>query len=202
MQTFLFTSTQFITYPVQTSDSSLFSLFSRFLTPYNPSTYSPSIAFLFRTNVRLTPLQPLSYPFNDSHSIAFLSTCHPPTYSPSITLLSTHKRPTYSPSIPFLPLYHPPTYSHFYPLTISQLTPVQSHFYPLTIPQLTPLQSLSYSLTIVRLTPYNRLTYPPSNALLIPYKPWPYSRSIDCLSRNNVRLIPLQFHTKVQIYPH
>ena len=93
-------------------------------------------------------------------------------------------------------------YSHFYPLTISQLTPVQSHFYPLTIPQLTPLQSLSYSLTIVRLTLYNRLTYPPSNALLIPYKPWPYSRSIDCLSRNNVRLIPLQFHTKVQIYPH
>ena len=174
MQPFLLTSVQFITYPVQTSDSSLF---NRFLTPYNPSTYSPSIAFLFHTNARLTPLlllQSLSY-----------------------SLIT-------------------PIQSHFYPLTIPQLTPLQLHFYPLTNVRLTPLQSLSYSLTIVLdpykcptypssnvlLTPYNRPTYPPSNALLIPYKPWPYSRSIDCLSRNNVRLIPLQFHTKVQIYPH
>ena len=94
-------------------------------------------------------------------------------------------------------------FNHFLtPLQSPNLLPFDRIFYPLTIPQLTPLQSLSYSLTIVRLTLYNRLTYPPSNALLIPYKPWPYSRSIDCLSRNNVRLIPLQFHTKVQIYPH
>ena len=76
-------------------------------------------------------------------------------------------------------------------------------------PFLTHLQSSDLSskaqyltLTNDPLTPYNRLTCPPSNALLIPYKPWPYSHSIDCLSRNNVRLIPLQFHTKVQIYPH
>ena len=136
MQTFLFTSTQFITYPVQTSDSSLFSLFSRFLTPYNPSTYSPSIAFLFRTNVRLTPLQPLSYPFNDSHSIAFLSTCHPPTYSPSITLLSTHKRPTYSPSIPFLL-----TYNRYLTLTNVRLTPLQTCYLPRTTVRLTHLQT-------------------------------------------------------------
>ena len=141
MQTFLFTSTQFITYPVQTSDSSLFSLFSRFLTPYNPSTYSPSIAFLFRTNVRLTPLQPLSYPFNDSHSIAFLSTCHPPTYSPSITLLSTHKRPAYSPSIPFLLTYNRPTYS------------IQSSDLP-------PFKRLTYSIQTLALLTFNRLLVP------------------------------------------
>ena len=126
--------------------------------------YLRSTRYLSHTNVRLTPLQSLSYPLT----------------IPQLT----------------------PLRSHFYPLTSVRLTPLQSHFYPLTIPQLNPLQSLSYSLTIVRLTLYNRLTYPPSNALLIPYKPWPYSRSIDCLSRNNVRLIPLQFHTKVQIYPH
>ena len=191
MQTFLFTSTQFITYPVQTSDSSLFSLFSRFLTPYNPSTYSPSIAFLFRTNVRLTPLQPLSYPFNDSHSIAFLSTCHPPTYSPSITLLSTHKRPTYSPSIPFLL-----TYNRYLTLTNVRLTPLQTCYLPRTT---------------VRLTPYNHLTYSPSNTLLILYKPLSNPTSIECLFRKNVRVIPssnvvnaspFQCHTKVQIYPH
>ena len=165
MQTFLFTSTQFITYPVQTSDSSLFSLFSRFLTPYNPSTYSPSIAFLFRTNVRLTPLQPLSYPFNYSHSIAFLSTYNPPTYSPSITLLSTHKRPTYSPSIPFLL-----TYNRYLTLTNVRLTPLQKCYF----------------------TPYNRPTYPPSNALLIPYKPLSKPTSIECLFCKNVQIIPLQ----------
>ena len=136
MQTFLFTSTQFITYPVQTSDSSLFSLFSRFLTPYNPSTYSPSIAFLFRTNVRLTPLQPLSYPFNYSHSIAFLSTYNPPTYSPSITLLSTHQRPTYSPSIPFLL-----TYNRYLTLTNVRLTPLQTCYLPRTTVRLTHLQT-------------------------------------------------------------
>ena len=121
MQPFLLTSVQFITYPVQTSDSSLF---NRFLTPYNLSTYSPSIAFLFRTNVRLTPLQPLSYPFNYCHSIAFLSTYNPPTYSPSIALLSTRKRPTYSPSIAFLLTY----------LQSSDLLPLRPLFKHNTLP--------------------------------------------------------------------
>ena len=121
MRPFLLTSVQFITYPVQTSDSSLF---NRFLTPYNLSTYSPSIAFLFRTNVRLTPLQPLSYPFNYCHSIAFLSTYNPPTYSPSIALLSTRKRPTYSPSIAFLLTY----------LQSSDLLPLRPLFKHNTLP--------------------------------------------------------------------
>ena len=177
MQTFLFTSTQFITYPVQTSDSSLFSLFSRFLTPYNPSTYSPSIAFLFRTNVRLTPLQPLSYPFNYSHSIAFLSTYNPPTYSPSIALLSTRKRPTYSPSIAFL-------------LTYLQSSDLQAQYLTLTNVRLTPLQTCYLPRTTVRLTPYNHLTYSPSNTLLILYKPLSNPTSIECLFRKNVQVIP------------
>ena len=148
------------------------------LIPYRRPTHpcSPcSVAFLPLTIPQLTPLQSLSYSVQTSDLLPF---------NRFLTPLMT------------------PIQSHFYPLAIPQLTPLQLHFYPLTNVRLTPLQSLSYSLTIVRLTPYNRLTYPPSNALLIPYKPWPYSRSIDCLSRNNVRLIPLQFHTKVQIYPH
>ena len=150
MQTFLFTSTRFITYPVQTSDSSLFSLFSRFLTPYNPSTYSPSIAFLFRTNVRLTPLQPLSYPFNDSHSIAFLSTCHPQTYSPSITLLSTHKRPAYSPSIPFLL-----TYNRTWPLQMSDLPLFKCATYPVQPSDLPTFKRLTYSIQTSVETDFN-----------------------------------------------
>ena len=148
------------------------------LIPYRRPTHpcSPcSVAFLPLTIPQLTPLQSLSYSVQTSDLLPF---------NRFLTPLMT------------------PIQSHFYPLAIPQLTPLQLHFYPLTNVRLTPLQSLSYSLTIVRLTLYNRLTYPPSNALLIPYKPWPYSRSIDCLSRNNVRLIPLQFHTKVQIYPH
>ena len=140
----------------------------------NVFVYLHSIHYLSRTDVRLIPVLPVQ------------SLSYP---LQSLNLLPFNR---------FLIPYKLP-FNRF--LTPS-ITPIQSHFYPLTIPQLTPLQSLSYSLTIVRLTPYNRLTYPPSNALLIPYKPWPYSRSIDCLSRNNVRLIPLQFHTKVQIYPH
>ena len=153
------------------------------------------------------------------HSARFEIVCKRFCLPPLNSLLIPYRRPTHpcSPcSVAFLPLTIPqltPLQSLSYSVQTSDLlpfnrfltplmTPIQSHFYPLTIPQLTPLQSLFYSLTIVRLTLYNRLTYPPSNALLIPYKPWPYSRSIDCLSRNNVRLIPLQFHTKVQIYPH
>ena len=153
------------------------------------------------------------------HSARFEIVCKRFCLPPLNSLLIPYRRPTHpcSPcSVAFLPLTIPqltPLQSLSYSVQTSDLLPfnrfltplitaIQSHFYPLTIPQLTPLQSLSYSLTIVRLTLYNRLTYPPSNALLIPYKPWPYSRSIDCLSRNNVRLIPLQFHTKVQIYPH
>ena len=167
------------------------------LIPYRRPTHpcSPcSVAFLPLTIPQLTPLQSLSY---------FIQT-------PDLLLLQSLSYSLIT-----------PIQSHFYPLTIPQLTPLQSHFYSLTNVRLTPFQSISYSLSIVRptpstsslqaqyltltndpLTPYNRLTCPPSNALLIPYKPWPYSRSIDCLSRNNVRLIPLQFHTKVQIYPH
>ena len=153
------------------------------------------------------------------HSARFEIVCKRFCLPPLNSLLIPYRRPThpcYPCSVAFLPLTIPqltPLQSLSYSVQTSDLlpfnrfltpliTPIQSHFYPLTIPQLTPLQSLSYSLTIVRLTLYNRLTYPPSNALPIPYKPWPYSRSIDCLSRNNVRLIPLQFHTKVQIYPH
>ena len=118
-----------------------------------------------------------------------------------------------------------------YPIQMSDLLPFNHFLTPLQSPNLLPfnrifihsqmsnllpfnpflthlqssdLSSKAQYLTLTNdpLTPYNRLTCPPSNALLIPYKPWPYSRSIDCLSRNNVRLIPLQFHTKVQIYPH
>lgn len=169
MRPFLLTSVQFITYPVQTSDSSLF---NRFLTPYNPSTYSPSIAFLFRTNVRLTPLQPLSYPFNYCHSIAFLSTYNPPTYSPSVALLSAHKCPTYSPSIDFLLTYS------LYVLSSSTI--------------LDPYKCPTYPSSNVLLTPYNRPTYPPSNALLIPYKPLSKPTSIECLFCKNVQVIPLQ----------
>ena len=176
MRPFLLTSVQFITYPVQTSDSSLF---NRFLTPYNLSTYSPSIAFLFRTNVRLTPLQPLSYPFNYCHSIAFLSTYNPPTYSPSIALLSTRKRPTYSPSIAFL-------------LTYLQSSDLQAQYLTLTNVRLTPLQTCYLPRTTVRLTSYNHLTYSPSNTLLIPYKPLSNPTSIECLFRKDVRVIPLQ----------
>ena len=146
------TSVQFITYPVQTSDSSLF---NRFLTPYNPSTYSPSIAFLFRTNVRLTPLQPLSYPFNDSHSIAFLSTCHPPTYSPSITLLSTHKRPTYSPSIPFLL-----TYNRTWPLQPSDLPTFKRLTYSIQTSVETDFKRLTYSIQTSVETDFNWMLIP------------------------------------------
>ena len=133
MQPFLLTSVQFITYPVQTSDSSLF---NRFLTPYNPSTYSPSIAFLFHTNARLTPPSIAFLLLTYSHSIAFLSTYNPPTYSPSITLLSTHKRPTYSPSIPFLL-----TYNCYLTLTNVRLTPLQMCYLPRTTVRLTHLQT-------------------------------------------------------------
>ena len=144
----------------------------------NVFVYLHSIHYLSRTDVRLIPVLHCS--------VAFL-----PLTIPQLTpLQSLSYSVQTSDLLPFNRFLTP------------LITAIQSHFYPLTIPQLTPLQSLSYSLTIVRLTLYNRLTYPPSNALLIPYKPWPYSRSIDCLSRNNVRLIPLQFHTKVQIYPH
>ena len=143
-----------------------------------------------------------------------------PTYSPSITFLPPYNPPTYSPSIAFFIHLQSPNllpFNHFLThLHSSDLLPFNSIFIHSQMsnllpfnPFLTHLQSSDLSskaqyltLTNDPLTPYNRLTCPPSNALLIPYKPWPYSRSIDCLSRNNVRLIPLQFHTKVQIYPH
>ena len=188
MQPFLLTSVQFITYPVQTSDSSLF---NRFLTPYNPSTYSPSIAFLFRTNVRLTPLQPLSYPFNYSHSIAIF------IHLPSPNLLPFNYTFIHSQTSDLLP---------FNPF----LTHLQSYL-TLTNVRLTPLQTCYLPRTTVRLTPYNHLTYSPSNTLLILYKPLSNPTSIECLFRKNVRVIPssnvvnaspFQCHTKVQIYPH
>ena len=136
MQTFLFTSTQFITYPVQTSDSSLFSLFSRFLTPYNPSTYSPSIAFLFRTNVRLTPLQPLSYPFNDSHSIAIF------IHLPSPNLLPFNYTFIHSQTSGLLPFNPFLTHLQSYlTLTNVRLTPLQMCYLPRTTVRLTHLQT-------------------------------------------------------------
>ena len=146
MQTFLFTSTQFITYPVQTSDSSLFSLFSRFLTPYNPSTYSPSIAFLFHTNARLTPPSIAFLLLTYSHSIAFLSTYNPPTYSPSVALLSAHKCPTYSPSIDFLLTYSLYSSTILDPSSNVLLTPYNRPTYPIQSSDLLTFKHLTYSI--------------------------------------------------------
>ena len=146
MRPFLLTSVQFITYPVQTSDSSLF---NRFLTPYNLSTYSPSIAFLFRTNVRLTPLQPLSYPFNYCHSIAFLSTRKRPTYSPSIAFLLTYLQS--SDLLPLRPLFKHNTL----PLQMSDLPLFKCATYPVQPSDLPTFKRLTYSIQTSVETDFN-----------------------------------------------
>ena len=159
--------------------------------------YLRSTRYLSRTNVRLTPLQSLSYPL----IIPQLT----PLQFPFNRIFIHLQSPNLLPFNHFLTHLHS---SDLLPFNRIFIHSQMSNLLPFN-PFLTHLQSSDLSskaqyltLTNDPLTPYNRLTCPPSNALLIPYKPWPYSHSIDCLSRNNVRLIPLQFHTKVQIYPH
>ena len=72
--------------------------------------YLRSTRYLSRTNVRLTPLQSLSYPL----IIPQLTPLQSLSYSPTFVRLT-------------------PLQSHFYPLTNVQLTPLQSLSYSLTI---------------------------------------------------------------------
>ena len=118
MRPFLLTSIQFITYPVQTSDSSLF---NHFLTPYNLSTYSPSTAFL--------PLQLL--PFNR----IFIHLQSPNLLPFNYTFIHSQT----SDLLPFNPfLTHLQSYLT---LTNVRLTPLQTCYLPRTTVRLTHLQT-------------------------------------------------------------
>ena len=134
-----------------------------------------SIHYLSCTNVRLIPVQSLSYPLQSLNLLPFNR------------FLIPYKRPTYSSFNRFLTPYLLPFNRIFIHLQSTQLTPLQSHFYPLTNVRLTPLQSISYSptpsmsslqaqyltLTNVRLTPL-QMCYLPRTTVRLTHLQTPY----------------------------
>ena len=173
--------------------------------------YLRSIHYLSRINVRLTPLQSLTYSVQTSVLSPLLRfiTCPPHTcYLPLTTLqltslqisvLSSLQFVTYliqmsdSPSIVLLLIPYKP---RSYPSSNTLLTPYKPRSYPVQPSDLPLFKHATYPVQLSDLTlgliPFKHPTYPSSNTLLIPYKCPTYPSSIHSLSRKKVRLTPLQ----------
>ena len=158
--------------------------------------YLRSIHYLSRINVRLTPLQSLTYSVQTSVLSPLLRfiTCPPHTcYLPLTTLQLTSLQISVLSSLQFVTYLIQMSDS---PSIVLLLIPYKPRSYPSSNTLLTPYKPRSYPVQPsdlpLGLIPFKHPTYPSSNTLLIPYKCPTYPSSIHSLSRKKVRLTPLQ----------